>query len=245
MPRRWQSLLRITLGLAGVTASLLLTAQLLGLIPNESGAILDARRKFAETLAVQISAQAGQLQAEALQITLDSIVERNDDVLSAALRDAAGRILVAAGNHADAWDPPPEDKSTADDIQVPIYSGDIRWGRLELAFAPIPRVDAWNPVQNPVLMLLLFVTACGSIGYFLVLRRSLRALDPNAVVPERVRAALDSLVEGVVILDEHEQIVLANEAFGRQLGVGPLELAGRTISDMNWRTADRGGLANE
>jgi diguanylate cyclase (GGDEF)-like protein/PAS domain S-box-containing protein len=245
MQRRSGPILRITIGLAGLTASLLLTAQLLGLVPDETRAILDSRRKFAETLTVQISSQAGTLQVAQLQIILDAIVERNRDVRSAALRDAAGKLLVSSGDHATAWQPPPNGQSTADDVQVPVYSGSVQWGNLELAFTPMPRISHWNPIHNPVLLLILFMAASGSIGYFLVLRRSLKALDPNAVIPGRVRAALDSLVEGVLILDENEQVVLANNSFARRLGVTPPELVGHNISNLNWRTTESGGLAAE
>jgi diguanylate cyclase (GGDEF)-like protein/PAS domain S-box-containing protein len=236
---------RITVGLVGLTASLLLAAQLFGLIPDETRAILDGRRKIAETLAVQISSGAGQMQVSTLQDVLDSLVERNKDVSSAALRDRSGTLVVSAGQHERHWQPPADGRSSPDNVQVPIYAGEEPWGSAEIAFTPMPRPDSLNPRRNAVLMLVLFTAGLGSIAYFLLLRRSLKALDPSAVVPERVRAALDALVEGVVILDEQCQIVLANQSFAARLDVTATDFLGRNLSNLNWRAPETGGIASE
>ena len=46
---------RLTLGLISLTASLLLLAQLLGILPNQTAIAMDARLRVVEALATQLS----------------------------------------------------------------------------------------------------------------------------------------------------------------------------------------------
>ena len=55
----------------------------------------------------------------------------------------------------------------------------------------------------------------GISGY---LRLVLRHADDRKVVPERVRAALNTIAEGVLVLDREQRIALANDAFARKIG---------------------------
>ena len=57
-----------------------------------------------------------------------------------------------------------------------------------------------------------FIGFAGLAGYYFILKRSLRELDPSRAIPERVKAAFDTLAEGVLILDEQEFVLLANDA---------------------------------
>ena len=245
MFRRWSPLLRITSGLVALTATLLLLAQFVGLVPDEAQAILEGRRKFVETLAVQLSAEGSNLSVDTVQAVLTSIVERNDDVRSTALRDANGQLVVSAGDHRRYWEAPPSGRSTDTAVQVPIFSDELRWGTVEVSFKPIPSSVSLLPTSNPLLQLVLFIGVTGALGYFLMLRRSLKALDPSAVIPERVRTALDALAEGMVIIDGNEQIVLANASISNRLGVPARSLMGRNFSDLNWRSTESGGLETQ
>jgi diguanylate cyclase (GGDEF)-like protein len=60
-------------------------------------------------------------------------------------------------------------------------------------------------------------------------------LDPKAVVPERVRSAFNALAEGVLILDDKEQIMMANDAFSRQVDKAPDLLVGAKASTLKWK----------
>jgi diguanylate cyclase (GGDEF)-like protein/PAS domain S-box-containing protein len=239
--RRLTPVLRITLGLVGLTASLLIAAHLFGIVPDESKVILDKRKSVVEALAVQIALEMDRLSPDTAQRVLEAVVERNEDMRSAALRVSSGEIIASSGDHAKFWKGDGGDRSTPEHLRAPIFDKERRWGTVEVAFAPLPTSVSFMPTQNRLLGLVLFIVLTGGVGYFFVLRRSLRALDPSAVIPERVRAAMDALVEGVLILDEKEQIVLANTSFAERVGVPAAALIGRKASDMNWRSPDTGG----
>ena len=56
---------------------------------------------------------------------------------------------------------------------------------------------------------------------------------------------MDTLVEGVIIMDEREQVLLANQAFGRYLDVPVDQLIGKRASAPELKSADTGGSAPE
>ena len=70
--------------------------------------------------------------------------------------------------------------------------------------------------------------------YFLFLRRVLRELDPRRVIPERVKAAFNSLSEGVLILDENGIVVLANSAFTDNASLKISRIVGASADQLNW-----------
>jgi PAS domain S-box-containing protein len=82
----------------------------------------------------------------------------------------------------------------------------------------------------------LFVTGLGFVGYLFFLRRTLQHLDPSKTIPDRVRAMLDALAEGIVVLDRQGRVVLANEQFADTVEIASDNLMGRTLSSLAWRT---------
>jgi diguanylate cyclase (GGDEF)-like protein/putative nucleotidyltransferase with HDIG domain len=69
---------------------------------------------------------------------------------------------------------------------------------------------------------------------FFYLRTMLQHMDPSRVIPDRVRTALDTLAEGLLVLDKDERIVLANKAFAQTVGKTPAELQGSRASELPW-----------
>ena len=227
-------ILRLSVGLILVTISLLLVSDLLGLAPNRTRAEIDTRKTIAETLAVRISGDMATRRLDSVVETLRALVERNDAVLSAGLRTQGGALLTSAGDHANAWELESDEKSTVTDVQEPIYEKGTRWGSVEVRFAPLEGSLLNRSGGGSFLAVILFVSVAGFLAYFMFLRRALHELDPRAVVPDRVRAALDVLTEGVVIIDKNERIVLANASFARRLE-GPADaLIGRRLSGLVW-----------
>jgi len=70
----------------------------------------------------------------------------------------------------------------------------------------------------------------------------LRHLDPSAVVPARVRAVLDVMAEGILLIAQNEEIVLANRSFGERIGRPSDSLIGVKVSTLGWRPKDALGL---
>ena len=131
-------LTRISLGLVLMTTSLLLVADIFFRLGDEDAkTIMEARKKLCESFAVQFSALISANDRRAIEHTINAVVRRNDEILSAALRSADGSILAEAGVHDRYWKDIPFDKSTPTHAQVPIFKGNKRWGTVEIRFSPI------------------------------------------------------------------------------------------------------------
>jgi hypothetical protein len=101
---RINPLIRITLGLVSVTLILVLAGDYaLELTRDQSDVDFRQREKIAQTLALQFSPLAEINDTKTIGKTMDALVERNRDVLSAALRGSDGKIITATDNHEEYW----------------------------------------------------------------------------------------------------------------------------------------------
>ena len=73
-----------------------------------------------------------------------------------------------------------------------------------------------------------------ALAYYFYLRNVLRQLNPSKVIPTRVRDALDSLAEGLVVMDHQERVVLVNRAFEQASGRSLTQLLGRSLSELEF-----------
>jgi len=233
--KRPTPLLWISFGLVSLTLSILLMSDLaVDLIPNPAVEIFEYRKKYSEALAVQYSLLAEKGDSRGVQEAFELLVERNDDILSAAVILTNGETLALAGRHQEVWEQPPGDSSTPDHIQIPIFNSTERWGTVQLQFRSLDNGGWRSWLKNPWVQFLGLVVGAGFMGYFLFMKRTLRQLDPSSVVPIRVKAAFDVLAESVVLLDNGERIVLANRAFGKIVGKDPNELVGKRLDEYRW-----------
>lgn len=226
--------IRVTIGLVLLTISILLIGDMFGLIPRQQDAIIKSREKIADSLAVQISAAAYSNQLNTLQATLDGVVKRNEEILSAALRRVNGRVIAQTREHRRHWSDSLEE-SSATHIKVTLFKDKSPWGYFELVFSPPGELTASGIIESPLIKLLLFAAVSGFFGYLLFIKKSLREMDPSKVVPAHVKATLDALAEGVIILDENERIVLTNATFANRLNMESGGLVGRKASSLNWK----------
>ena len=230
---------RISLGLAVLTCSILVLVDLLGIVPERRDEQLESRIKVVETLAVQTIPAVESDDFASIRDALFVAVRRNDDLQSAGLRGPRGQLMISTGKHRQLWNPESRALSSATHVRVPIYRNGKRWATLEVRFRGTADVGPSGLLESlwdrTLVRLLLLVGGLGFVGYWIYMRRTLRHLDPSAVIPARVQAALDVMAEGVVLLDPQERIVLANTAFGQRLGRTPESLLGVRLSTLNWR----------
>jgi len=238
--------LRISFGLVLLTLTILMGLDLLGWIPTVQSRDAELRIQIAETLAAQASVAVEQRDLRPLRTALRVAVERNEDVLSAGLRAArGGRLLVSIGDHRTLWEPTDEEGSTATHIRVPLYRDGEHWATIELRFSELGGEGLLGTLhRNPLLRILLVVGVFGFLSYGVYMRRTLRALDPSAVIPTRVQSTLDVLTEGVVVIDRNDDIVMANAAFASRFGLTASRLMGRKASSLGWRDRNGNEISN-
>ncbi|MGI9517843.1 MAG: ATP-binding protein, partial [Pirellulaceae bacterium] len=216
--------------------SLLLVALLLGLIPDRTSAIRQGRAVLAESVAVNVTSHVVRHDARQMRADLGLIVERNKDLLSAGIRRRDDYDF-ATENHEENWRDMSGEYSSDSQVLVPIYSNQKKWGQLELRFASNKGLFGIKLQQSQSIRLIVFLAASSFFVFYLYLGKMLKHLDPTRAIPQRVRAALDTMAEGLLVVDIKGQIVLANEAIGAILEKDVDELLGWKVDDFGWELA--------
>lgn len=230
----------IAFGLVSIVSTALLAASFFGFIPDRIGALQEGRLALAESVAAGSTALLSSADPGRVDALLRFVVKRNEQLLSAAFRDQEGKVQLAVGDHIRHWVSMGSGLSLAQ-VTVPVFAGSQPWGQLEFRFKPITASGIYGLLEIPVLQLIAFTSALCLLGFQIYLSRVLRHLDPSKAVPARVRSALDSLAEGLLVIDQKRNIVLANEAFVRLVGKTSEQLTGKLASSVAW--LDRVGIA--
>ncbi len=237
---------RIAAGLSGAVVAILCCASLIGLLPNMEDSEAQARAELCETTALTSSALLVRGDFQGMSQILAALVDRNPDILSIGVRRPDGRLFSSTGEHEADWLPLANGKSTAEQMQVPLYrSGTDKWGTIEVHFRPLrgPGWYGWLR-SRPVLLMSGMSSACFLLFSY-ILRLVLKHLDPSKAVPRRVRDALDNLAEGLLIVDTRETVLLANTAFASAVGSRAEDLIGRRVRSFGLKLVAAGGLPRE
>ncbi len=225
---------RISLMLVGLMTGTLLVASAAGFFPNAQREVLRGRAKLCESLAISGTAMASSGNVADIEVTLQSIVKRDDQIESIGFRLSSGELLVAAGSHEQTWNP--ASTNSAQQMSVPIFRHGNRYGSLEVVFASTGGFLGLN-YWAPAWLLIVLIPAC-FVQYSFFLRRVLDSLDPNGAVPQRVRDTFDHLAVGVLVTDQRERILLVNRLFTETIGLDANKAFGMKASSIEWIRED-------
>ena len=239
------TLLRITLGLSSMVLSLLLVATMTGLVPDKNMAIKNGYGQLSEAIAINSSIFITVSDLRRMEANLQIIVERNEDILSAAVRRSDGVALVEVGEHKTHWNGAENGLSTDSQIVVPIFEAANEWGKVELAFKPLVPSAWYGHFFQPVFLLLTFMSIACFVFFYLYMNKMLKQLDPSQAIPDRVRSALDTMAEGLLVIDAEQNIVLANSAFTKLAGESEDALLGRHIDRFPWFNKNNDAIEKE
>jgi diguanylate cyclase (GGDEF)-like protein/PAS domain S-box-containing protein/putative nucleotidyltransferase with HDIG domain len=217
-----------------LAVGVILVADILGLVPDASGPVLRGRATLCEAVALQSSSAILRGDTQSVTAAIKAVAERNPEILSAAIRGANGTLLLEVGDHSQHWKAPPGETSTITHVRVPILQNNVLWGTVEISFRPTSTIG-WAWFRNPLVRLVTFVAIAAFFSFLSYLYKVLQYLDPSMVIPERVKAMLDTLAEGVLVLDREQRILLANEAFARSTGRKAEDLIGTPAGEIGWR----------
>ncbi|GAB2191940.1 ATP-binding protein [Sessilibacter sp. MAH2] len=257
--KRYHVSFKISLGLASIVSCALISLGLLGLLPDSTEERWLGRYRMAEILATSNATLVTRNEIQRMEQSLKTSVNRYEDLLTAAIRSKNGELLVEVGAHNQQWQGPNDKskRSSSDgnsvtnysniklgELQVPIFANDALWGYLEMRFEP--QSSAWiSFFEQPATRLIIITTVVCFVLFIFYLRRVFRDLDPSQAIPERVQTALDTIAQGLLVLDNKYNIVLANQAFATMVGKPAGELLGVAASSFDWRSIDNATLNNQ
>ena len=228
---------QVTFGLVCLLVSIMSLVASIGIAPDEQSAVLRGRGKLCGAVAINASMLVNRNDLRGVEQMLTSVVDRNEEIKSAAVRAASGRIRVAVGDHSEVW---------VTDIEQPVethMSVDLRvgshdWGTLEMCFEPIfaDRLTASWIGPGTLYISMVGILSFGAFAFYL--GRVLKQLDPSQAVPQHVEDALNTLTEGLILTDAKGYIRLANEAFAKWMQCSTRELIGIAPDEFSWTNPD-------
>jgi PAS domain-containing protein len=228
----------LAMGLSSLLVTIALVATYLDLIPDREALSRQHRAVLSETLATSASVLLNEDDTSTLEQALKLALEREPTLRSIGVRRTDRSTLLTLGPHED-WQLTASNESTDSQVKVPIWHDGESWGEVELRFTPL-RHEGWRGyLDDPSLRLSAFLFVSSFIAFSLYLGRMLRHLDPSQAIPSRVRSALDTLTEGLMVLDAQGHTVLANQSLATIMGVEPDALLGRSAASLPW--TDREG----
>lgn len=231
---------RIAFSLVGVSSSLMMLAALFGLIPDRKPIVLEERTRLCHLLTVNFATVAQLADKSAVEASFQQIVDSNEDIKSLALRDTEGELVIEIGPHAENWTLKASDHSTDSEMFIPVLADGEDWGSLEVRFSPVYPPGMLGVFSRPEFLLTSFMSLVNLVFFYFYLRIVLRHLNPSKVVPTRVRDALDSLAEGLLILDRDHRIVLANRAFVKLIRKPADKMIGTSVDAIKFVSRDEG-----
>ena len=222
--------IRISFVLVGLMTGTLLIASASEFFPNEQRHILRGRAKLCEALALSGSVMVSSNRLADLDVTLQSIVARDEQIHSIGFRSDRDKLLVDAGDHVQHWDA--QSKNATEYMRVPIFRKDKRLGVLEIAFASTGGFLGLN-YWAPAWLLIILIPAC-LIQFSFFLRKTLDSLDPNGAVPKHVKDTFDRLAVGVILVDSRDRMILTNRLFSETAGLDVAAMIGKSPSEIAW-----------
>lgn len=234
MGRVYLQSIRLAIALVCLGASLILASHWFGLLPDVTKIESASRRRLSEAVAVNAAAHVRKQQWVDLRATAETLVDRDADLLSIGVRSKHGDLKVNAGHHDDLWRHVASDSRGIDAITVPITLNRREWGEVEFCFRAPDQSTFGAIAEHPLMRLLAFYCITGMFGYTLFVGKVMRVFSTTQVVPERVRQALDTLAEGLLVLDEKAKIVLANRAFAETVDVPTELLVESRANELPW-----------
>lgn len=225
----------ISLCLVGITiGALAIGTTLVDLDSDNRTHVFAARKTLSESLAIEYAILAASGQQSALEGAMKALVARDTAIQSMAIQLISGERLVVVGDHERYWIEPPVRQSTMTHMQVPIHKASSPWAVLQISFSPIHLSPEGRWLTGAWPRFVAVVAVLTFLGALALMRRTLRQLDPSEVIPPRVKDALDSLTDSVVLVDRSGSIVLANEAFCRLSQQSLSSILGRPLSQFRW-----------
>ena len=227
--RRHSTKFRIAIGLTSITVTLMLVGSFIGFLPNQDALLMQQRARVAEVIAANSTLVISHSDVVRMEALLTHVLQRDPEIQKARIVLDNGELVSEVG-----------DAKTEDlvKVAVPIWSDEKKWGEVELYFTKLYPGTWVAFFYQPLVHFILFVSIISFVFFFFYLGRMLRLLDPSQAIPDRVRSALDTMAEGLLVIDAKYNIVLANQAFAHLLDKQQGDLIGVNCRRFNWLNVD-------
>ena len=223
---------RITIGLTGLILTIMVVVSSIGIGPNERRIMFSKRAALAESTAIACSIHLNKRQYRELETLLRGLVDRNEEVISAGVRQVNGKLYKDVGHHSDRW--LDERQTSETHVAVPLQVSKSQWGSVEILFHRIQAAGWKGWFADPWVRYFAMTGALVFFATYFFLGYVLKQLDPSKAVPKRVRTALNTLAEGLILTNREGKVLLANDSFAVWAGALADKLVGVDAGRFNW-----------
>lgn len=238
----------IAFGLSSLLTSVVLVAMFLGFVPDRQSAIRQSRATLSEAIASTSTMLLKHGDITGIRSSIEFIVGRNPELQSVVLHRELDNSRVVFGEQPvklSRLSRDPENggavAETADDVirtdapvTVPLWRGGREWGQLHFNYRTAHAVGWWDQLRQSPFGLMVFIGLISFPLFYLYLGKMLKQLNPSAAVPARVRSALDTIAEALLVIDSRCNVVLANAAFAELAGQSADSLLGAHAETLSW-----------
>ncbi len=240
----------IAFGLSSLLTAVVLLSMFLGFVPDRMSALLEGRIALAEAVSSSNSILLKRGDLAGMRGSLEFIVNRNPELNAIELQRASDNSRVFFGFDEDTdqqarytvAEPDTERLITSltggSIVTVPLLRGDEEWGQMHFQFAVPEQVSFMDKVRDSSLSLMAFIGLVSFPMFYFYLGKMLKELNPSTAVPARVRSALDTIAESLLVLDGRGNVVLANAAFAELNGRDADDLLGVKAYSLPWIQQD-------
>jgi diguanylate cyclase (GGDEF)-like protein/PAS domain S-box-containing protein len=217
--------------------SILLLSTFLGFFPDRENVLTANRTKLGESLSVQLSLLVSKGEMYLAGEIAKRFLQHNDNANGILIHNNSGVVFLKAGKIDMLNENLEGETSIVTHIKVPVFNGERIWGKIHINYAPL-YAQGWRGkldwFKTSIYGLALLISTVGFLGYLTIISRALVQLDPQNVIPARVKLAFNTLTEGVVIIDNRERILLANNTFSAMVNRDAESLTGISITHFDW-----------
>ncbi len=242
--------MHLAMGLSSLTVSILMLAVFIKLIPNTAQIHAENRATIAESVASAVTLFLRDDSFEKINEHLMFLIERNSDLVGSKILRVSDGSRVMLGDEDEIErifelnydqsialtesNSEQEIHSTRDIIIVPLTRDGKRWGEVTLIYHPLEYRGVVDRFRNSVYAPVFFTGLMAFALFYWYLGRMLKQLNPSSAVPGRVRSALDTIAEALLVTDRNGEIVLANKAFSNLVGIDSEDLVGKSSDSFKW-----------
>lgn len=227
------------MGLTSIVTSLLLAAILLNMVPDRKQAVIDGRVVLSESIASSSTLFLLNKDHASVTQNLEFNIERNPDLVAASIERSNDKQKISIGDEDIILNSPQTAESNESRVVLPILQNDKAWGEITLFFTSTDGQTWIEKIRNSKFSMIGFTGLLGFILFYLYLGKMLKALNPSQAVPGRVRSALDTLAEGLLVVDRKSNVVLANKAFQELAGSEAEALVGKKADSFKWHNSSK------
>ncbi len=241
--------IRLAIALVCVGVGLIIGGQWIGLFPDSAHYAEQAREQRCQDISVTAAAMIRDGQWQQTESVLQELIRRDPELIAVNLTTEQQQWLIGSPDVA-LWQQ--RSGQPLDRLQAEKLSGDlprsvsvkldgVMYGQAEFYYAAPVSAGWWSSLQHPLIRLIAFFVVVGLCVYTLFVVAMMGSFEATQVAPDRIRQALDTLSEGLLVMDEWERIILANRSFCETVGASQQELLGRRASELPWICSEIAG----